>query len=342
YTDWSRDSLIARLHALESSSKPTTTIPTKASLPQHKSSTFDFQSHPTRHIALKFLYIGSHYNGLEYSGNAASLPTVEEVLFLALLRARLVPPLPNSTDPESVLAWPGPEAINYSKCGRTDKGVSAYDQVIGLTVRSRRPAESTPGSENWDDEKDELPYPTILNRLLPPTVRVLAWAPNPPENFSARFNCASRTYRYYFTNPMLSPLYDESGTLDIQAMQKAAAYFLGDHDFRNFCKLDASKQITNFTRHISVSRIVADTATTNVGDGTASSGVYFFELRGTAFLWHQVRHMMAILFLVGQRLEAPEIVKDLLDIEKYPTKPVYQMAHEHPLVLWRCDFPEID
>ncbi len=40
------------------------------------------------------------------------------------------------------------------------------------------------------------------------------------------------------------------------------------------------------------------------------------NLRGTAFLYHQVRNIMAILFLVGARLERPEVVEELMNTEK--------------------------
>lgn len=32
-----------------------------------------------------------------------------------------------------------------------------------------------------------------------------------------------------------------------------------------------------------------------------------FRVRGTAFLWHQVRCMTAVLFLIGQGLEKPQV-----------------------------------
>jgi tRNA pseudouridine38/39 synthase len=70
--------------------------------------------------------------------------------------------------------------------------------------------------------------------------------------------------------------------------------------------------------------------------------VYYFHVRGSAFLWHQIRHMVAILFLVGQGLEKPSIITDLLDVEKNPRKPNYTLAAEAPLVLWDCIFPKVD
>ncbi|GAX72089.1 pseudouridine synthase [Saccharomyces cerevisiae] len=114
-------------------------------------------------------------------------------------------------------------------------------------------------------------------------------------------------------------------------MSKAASYFVGERDFRNFCKLDGSKQITNFKRTIISSKILP-----------LSETFYCFDLIGSAFLWHQVRCMMAILFLVGQSLEVPEIVLRLTDIEKTPQRPVYEMANDIPLLLYDCKFPEMD
>ncbi|XP_068023383.1 tRNA pseudouridine(38/39) synthase isoform X2 [Melanerpes formicivorus] len=55
----------------------------------------------------------------------------------------------------------------------------------------------------------------------------------------------------------------------------------------------------------------------------------------------QVRCMMAILFLVGQGAESPEVIDELLDVEKNPRKPQYSMAVEFPLVLYNCEFENL-
>jgi tRNA pseudouridine38/39 synthase len=184
-------------------------------------------------------------------------------------------------------------------------------------------------NENGKTKGEELDYVQILNGVLPATIRVLAWCPV-PDSFNARFSCKGRHYRYFFTN-----MGDE---FDIEAMRKAAKYFLGEHDFRNFCKLDVQKQITNFCRRIIRAEILPYEGTPI----NTNSNVWMLDLQGTAFLWHQVRCMMAILFLVGQRLEEPEIVRDLLDMEKYPTKPEYEMAYDVPLVLYDCLFDDLE
>lgn len=367
----------------------------------------DPSKYSTRYIALKFAYLGQAYNGLEHTnGSTTPLPTVEEIIWKALRRNRLIFPETTSdkepTESERVPMYPYQlhwDGVQYSKAGRTDKGVSAFGQVIGLMVRSNKPkpkpSPPTEGDEDtmqvdtstekeWDDVADEINYISVLNRTLPEDVRVLAWCPNPPPGFDARFSCRERRYRYFFTNPAFSPTpgpigfanrnKDEKGSrakfregwLDIEAMREAAKHFEGVHDFRNFCKLDTSKQITNFERIIHHSDIEAvDPKTKPLGyvgkagfqanedavpelnpvtPDTLSQNVpqvYSFSLHGSAFLWHQVRHMVSILFLVGQGLESPSIVPELLDVSKNPRKPTYAMADDAPLVLEDCIFPDI-
>ncbi|OJA14517.1 hypothetical protein AZE42_14105, partial [Rhizopogon vesiculosus] len=75
-------------------------------------------------------------------------------------------------------------------------------------------------------------------------------------------------------------------------MQSAATRLIGEHDFRNLCKLDPGKQITNFRRCVMRAQINPVDS-----DGDGENQVYVFDLMGSAFLYHQVRHIMAVLFL---------------------------------------------
>jgi tRNA pseudouridine38/39 synthase len=170
----------------------------------------------------------------------------------------------------------------------------------------------------------EHDYARILNRILPSSIRILAWSPV-SERFDARFSCLGRQYKYFFSSTPSAPL-------DVDAMHDAAGRLLGEHDFRNFCKIDPSKQLTNFTRGVSHASIEA------LGAGSGGEQRYVFNLHGTAFLYHQVRCTMALLFLVGSGLEPASVISDLLDVDKVPCKPDYEMAHELPLLLWKCEF----
>ncbi|NWH70636.1 PUS3 synthase, partial [Piaya cayana] len=277
---------------------------------------FNFAAYGRRHVALKIAYLGWGYQGFASQENTDN--TIEEKLFEALKKTRLVD---------------NRQTSNYHRCGRTDKGVSAFGQVISLDLRSNLSEwKKLNGHEVASESKgegEELRYTHILNRVLPADIRVLAWAPVEPD-FSARFSCLKRTYRYFF------PCAD----LDVALMHTAAQRYVGTHDFRNLCKMDVANGVVNFQRTI----LTASVTWAEAGRETGPQDPFRlcqFEVTGQAFLYHQVRCMMAILFLIGQRMESPEIISELLDVEKNPRKPQYSMAVEFPLVLHDCEFENI-
>lgn len=306
YEDWTKQELISKLRQLESTSKSEHSArPRHFKTPRNTPRPFDFDKHSLRFIALRFAYMGWNYSGLAYQAEPTPLPTVEQVLLDALAKTKLI------TDAD-------PNCCDFSRCGRTDRGVSAMNQVISLKVRSNLLPE-----DQKDPSKDskELPYINILNSLLPADIRLTAVSLRPNPGFDARFSCKYRHYRYFF----------RKGDLDIELMNEAAHNYEGTHDFRNFCKIDGSKQITNYTRQIMLATIMH-----------SQDDYYFLDLKGLAFLWHQVRCMMAILFAVGQGLEQPSIVTQLMDVAQYPRKPHFEMANDIPLILYDCVFPEME
>ena len=62
---------------------------------------------------------------------------------------------------------------------------------------------------------------------------------------------------------------------------------------------------------------------------------------GSGFLWHQIRCVVGLLFLIGEGLEPPSIIDDLLDVTTNPRKPQYNMAADYPLNLLSCEFPTV-
>jgi tRNA pseudouridine38/39 synthase len=312
YNSWSREALIQRIAELEGNGVKKEVseggpVGSPSNPPQKKKKKeMDFSKYATRKIALRFAYVGWDYHGLAVQSNVdpAEVPTVEHEILQALHKTRLIPSMDVGE-------------CEFSRCGRTDRGVSALRQVISLRVRSNLSVEEQSDPAQDDDELD---YLHILNNLLPSDIRFFEIAMRPGNDFDARFSCLSRRYKYFF----------HGQGLDVEKMHQAAQLFLGEHDFRNFCKVDGSKQLTNFCRRILAS---------DIKKHESVDGLYYFDLTGTAFLWHQVRSMIAILFLVGQNLESPEIVTYLLDVNTTPRRPVYEMAADYPLVLYDCEFP---
>ncbi len=183
------------------------------------------------------------------------------------------------------------------------------------------------GEDTVTDKKEitEIDYCDVLNRTLPKEIRVLGWSEVTPE-FDARFSAAGRKYRYFFLKKRL----------DIAAMQHAADLMVGEHDFRNFCKMNIG-EVSNFKRRVYSAQILEFSKNTVEPDRS----VYMLEIEGVAFLWHMVRCCMAVLSLVGEGKEAPSIVSTLLDIQRVPGKPNYHLAAEEPLVLHACGFDNL-
>ncbi|ORX89839.1 tRNA pseudouridine synthase [Basidiobolus meristosporus CBS 931.73] len=335
YDSWSKEKLIEKLleyEQREHSATPKTKVdssveapaksrkhelPSSENSPRPKSKKvkkeqrpFDITKYPKRHIALKVAYFGWNYYGFASQGEKGTVETVEDQLFRALLAARLIA---------------DPATCNYSRCGRTDKGVSGLGQVIALDVRSNIPQDE---SRDRRTEIDEIAYVDLINKQLPSDVRVVAWSPA-EDSFNARFDCRSRKYKYFFAK----------GGLDVEKMREGAKMFLGSHDFRNFCKIDPAKQIVNYERTV----LEADIKRVEgMNFSSPELELYELNLTGTAFLWHQVRCMMAVLFNVGQGLEQPSIVQQMLDVDTLPSKPNYEMASDIPLVLYDCQFDGLD
>ena len=72
-----------------------------------------------------------------------------------------------------------------------------------------------------------------------------------------------------------------------------------------------------------------------------SNELYCLYIQANSFLWHMIRCIMNILYIVGEELEEPTIVLDLLDIEKYPSRPQYDYATPDSLFLWKCTYDDI-
>ena len=313
-------------------------------------------SRRTRHIALRFYYDGGNYSGLAQNIGQDNDNSVEKALFQALLKARLID---------------SRETCGYSRCGRTDKGVSSAGQVVAMQLKSAIPMDASYDSEGvspvpskdlprneidtvkvWvppkskknknkkktssstpidepkasqsdrqEKEMTEYHYAKILNNLLPAEIRILGWTPVSDE-FSARFSATTRVYRYFFVPRQMN----------LDRMTVGLNRLVGTHDFRNFCKMDVEK-VYNFERVIHDAKIVNQT------DG--KDGCAYVQIVGQAFLWHQIRCIMEVMFMIGRGLEAPSVVDELLNVTEHPGKPSYALAPERPLVLHDCKYSNL-
>lgn len=287
---------------------------------KRKDRPFDFNLYCKRHIALHVCYLGWDFHGFAVQETTGK--TIESELFKALVLTKLIKCR---------------EESNYHRCGRTDKGVSAFQQVITIDVRSNLMADENQGIFTYEgciaekrnnQSTEEINFCKILNSKLPPHIQVLAWAPCLQKDFSARFDCVSRTYKYFFPR----------GNLNLAKLNEAGQLLLGEHDFRNFCKMDVANGVVTYTR-----RIHSVQAERIQSSEQESYDMCTLTIQGKAFLWHQIRCIVSVLFRVAAGKEDPSVITELLDIEKNPRRPQYVMASEVPLNLFQCDYdPELD
>lgn len=152
-----------------------------------------------RNIALFLKYDGSAYHGWQVQKNAR---TVEQTIEEAAAR---------------VVGHP----VHLTGCGRTDAGVHARVYVANFRTDSRIPV-------------DRLPY--ALNTHLPQDILIYD-AREVHEGFNAIGSCVRKEYTYQIYNSrMRDPFYVNRAWfypkhLDENIMRRAAAQFVGTHDF---------------------------------------------------------------------------------------------------------------
>ena len=115
---------------------------------------------------------------------------------------------------------------NYSRCGRTDKGVNSSGNVFALNLR-------------YNPKYD---YAKALNSLLQEDIFIISPC-IVDDSFDSRFSCLYREYKYYFLKK----------NMIIQKMKEAANLLHGYHKFKNFCKVDKSDEYweeKNYERRI--------------------------------------------------------------------------------------------
>ncbi|OAN62701.1 tRNA pseudouridine(38-40) synthase TruA [Sphingomonas sp. TDK1] len=188
------------------------------------------------------------------------------------------------------------EDVVVHAAGRTDAGVH------GLGMRA-----------HLDIAKPIAPFRLMeaLNaRIRPNPVAILA-CEEVSDDWHARFSCLSRHYEYRIITRRAPLTWEKglawrlSGLLDVAAMQKAATYLVGRHDFTTF--RSAHCQAESPVRTLDRLDVVASGERISV----------FASAR--SFLHHQVRSMVGCLSLVGQGKWIPEDVRDALEAQDRTT-----------------------
>jgi len=173
--------------------------------------------------------------------------------------------------------------------GRTDAKVSALDAAFQLIV------EETPIS----DIKDFI---VSFNNNLPSDIKVLK-IDNINKNFNIIKDSKSKEYRYFFSfgeknHPFCAPyMANILEDLDIDIMTKAAALYIGTHNFKAYtAKPGKNKQVT---RTLTSCEIMENK---EINASFFPKHSYILRICGKGFMRYQVRMIMGALVQLGRGL----------------------------------------
>lgn len=204
-------------------------------------------------MALCLRYDGSRYHGWQIQKDLISIQALVERALTSV-----------ADHPVSVVC-----------AGRTDAGVHATGQVIHFDTTAVR---------------SEHAWQFGANANLPADISV-AWVKPVAEHFHARYSATGRRYRYIFYNHDSRPgiLRHAVGwtyrPLDVDRMQAAANFLLGEHDFTSFrgAKCQSRSPVRTLYQ-LEVRRV---------------RHMVIIEVHGNAFLLHMVRNIAGVLVAIG-------------------------------------------
>ena len=212
-------------------------------------------------------YDGSAYHGWQRQNDQATIQGVIEAAIGKMTQKKVV--------------------LNAS--GRTDAGVHALGQVANFCVDTTLSADV---------------FFNGLNSLLKDDI-VIKDCRVVDERFHARFDAKSKLYHYHILNTPLPSAINRQYAwyikrpLDVDKMQAAANYLIGEHDFKSFEGSGSPRAHT--TRHIYRAAM-----------STNEPGHLRFAIEANGFLRFMVRNIVGTLADVGLGQITPDQFKNIL------------------------------
>ncbi|MCL2225228.1 MAG: tRNA pseudouridine(38-40) synthase TruA [Defluviitaleaceae bacterium] len=219
-------------------------------------------------ILLTVAYDGTNYAGWQRQENALAIQEKLENALSALLD----------------------RTITVRAASRTDAGVHAMGQRASFFA----PDLKIPIAK----------LPEVLIAYLPQDISVTA-AEVVSEEFNPRFGAVQKTYVYNIYNaPCPNPLLHRYSAfvprpLDLSAMQTAAAFFVGKHDFAAFCATGGNAKTT--VREIFACEVSAQ-----------PNGLISLTVTGNAFLYNMVRIIAGTIVYAGLGKFPPQQIPQII------------------------------
>jgi len=210
-----------------------------------------------RRIKITVAYDGTGFHGWQVQ---PGLPTIQGTL-------------------ESVAAGIEGRPVAVAGSGRTDAGVHALAQVAAFSLENPLPLAN---------------LRKAMNRLLPPSIRVLSAEEAAPD-FHPRFQALAKTYEYRIVRAEVCPpwewryVHHHPYPLSLDRMLAIAPLLEGQHDFTAFAASDErDRESPSKVRTIFQSQL------------EALPGRLVYRVRGSGFLKHMVRNIVGSLLEAGR------------------------------------------
>ena len=181
------------------------------------------------------------------------------------------------------------ESIEVIGASRTDSGVHALGNVAVFDTEARMPAE-------------KMAY--ALNSRLPEDIRIQK-SMQVADDFHPRKCACVKQYEYRILNREFElPAFRLNShfyrhPLNVQKMQAACPYFLGEHDFKSFCNIHTQAETT--VRTIYSLEVLQEGELIRI------------RISGNGFLYNMVRIIAGTLIQIGGGIYEPERVKEMLE-----------------------------
>lgn len=220
-----------------------------------------------KRVKMIVAYDGTNYKGWQVQPNGI---TIEEVLNRKL---------------SELLG----EEIVVTGASRTDSGVHSLGNVAIFDTKTRMPA-------------DKIAF--ALNQRLPEDI-VVQGSCEVASDWHPRYQNSRKTYEYRIMNRTFRmptrrlDTYFYHYPLDVEKMGRAAAYLVGEHDFKSFCAIGAQVKTTVRTIYAC--------------DVWKENDIITIRVTGNGFLYNMVRIIAGTLIRVGGGEWEPEHMLEILD-----------------------------
>ncbi len=224
----------------------------------------------TRWLKLTVAYDGTAYSGWQFQPDKPTIQGAIEATWQRLTQ----------------------ETLRVTAAGRTDAGVHALGQTVGLETNTRLTNEDLLRG---------------MNALLPEDIAVVT-IEDAPERFHATYDAVSKRYRYHIHNSRSPSVFQRHYAwhypqpLDADAMHRAGQGLVGRHDFSSFETAGSERPDSIRTIHelrVAVGQAVPDNIRAQTCQAQPDLRSITIDVHGDGFLYNMVRTIVGTLVEVG-------------------------------------------